>query len=58
MLPLNMMRMICDRPGIMKNSQGHDCPNMEELARILEEAQPLAAQATEAKAATLEGIAA
>jgi hypothetical protein len=37
MVLLNMMRMICDSPGIMKNNPSRDCPKLDELARILDE---------------------
>jgi superfamily II DNA or RNA helicase len=37
MILLNMMRMICDTPGIMKNNPSRDCPKVDELARILDE---------------------
>jgi hypothetical protein len=37
MILLNMMRMICDSPGIMKNNPSRDCPKLDELARILDE---------------------
>lgn len=38
MILLNMMRMICDSPGLIKKNPSTECPKMEELARILEEA--------------------
>ena len=37
MILLNMMRMICDSPGIMKNNPSRDCPKLDELARVLDE---------------------
>jgi hypothetical protein len=37
MVLLNMMRMICDSPGIMKDNPSRDCPKLDELARILDE---------------------
>ena len=37
MVLLNMMRMICDSPGIMKNNPSRDCPKLDELARVLDE---------------------
>ncbi len=37
MVLLNMMRMICDSPGIMKNNPSRDCPKLDELARVLED---------------------
>lgn len=37
MLRLNMMRMICDTPGIMKNNPSRECPKLDELARVLDE---------------------
>ena len=37
MILLGMMRMVCDSPGIMKNHDCHDCPKLDELARVLEE---------------------
>ena len=37
MILLGMMRMVCDSPGIMKNSECHDCPKLDELARVLDE---------------------
>ncbi len=37
MVLLNMMRMICDTPGIMKNNPSRDCPKLDELARVLDE---------------------
>jgi hypothetical protein len=38
MICLNCMRMICDSPGIIKNNPSKECPKMEELARVLDEA--------------------
>jgi hypothetical protein len=37
MILMNMMRMICDTPAIIKNNPCHDCPKLDELARILDE---------------------
>lgn len=37
MILLNMMRMICDSPSIMKKSPCQDCPKLDELARVLDE---------------------
>jgi len=37
MIFMNMMRMICDSPSIMKNNPCQDCPKLEEIARVLEE---------------------
>ena len=37
MILLNMMRMICDSPGIIKNNPNRDCPKLSELERVLEE---------------------
>ncbi len=37
MVLLNMMRMICDSPGIMKNNPSRECPKLDELARVLDE---------------------
>lgn len=37
MILLNMMRMVCDSPGIMKNNPCRDCPKLYELARVLDE---------------------
>ncbi len=37
MILLNMMRMICDTPGIMKGNPSRDCPKLDELARVLDE---------------------
>ena len=37
MILLNIMRMICDSPGIMKNNPSRDCPKLDELARVLDE---------------------
>lgn len=34
---LNMLRMICDSPGIMKGNPSRDCPKLDELARVLDE---------------------
>jgi hypothetical protein len=38
MLLLNCMRMICDSPSLIKNTPLDDCPKLDELARVLEEA--------------------
>lgn len=37
MILLNMMRMICDSPGIIKNNPSRDCPKLDEIARVLDE---------------------
>jgi len=37
MVLLNMLRMICDSPGIMKDNPSRDCPKLDELARVLDE---------------------
>ncbi len=37
MILMNMMRMICDSPSIIKNNPCPDCPKLDELARVLEE---------------------
>ena len=37
MILLNMMRMICDTPGIMKGNPSRECPKLDELARVLDE---------------------
>ncbi|MEI6278491.1 MAG: DEAD/DEAH box helicase [Verrucomicrobiae bacterium] len=37
MILLNMMRMICDSPGIMKGNPSRDCPKLDEIARVLDE---------------------
>jgi hypothetical protein len=37
MVLLNIMRMICDSPSILKGNTCDDCPKLDELARILEE---------------------
>ena len=37
MVLLNMMRMICDSPGILKNNPSRDCPKITELEGLLEE---------------------
>ena len=34
---LNMMRMICDSPGIIKNNPSTDCPKLNELESVLDE---------------------
>ncbi len=34
---LNMMRMICDSPGIIKNNPSKDCPKLKELENVLDE---------------------
>ena len=38
MILLAMMRMICDSPSIIKNRECQDCPKLDELARVLDEA--------------------
>lgn len=38
MIMLNIMRMICDTPSIVKGHDCEDCPKLDELAKILEEA--------------------
>ncbi|HEY5706815.1 MAG TPA: DEAD/DEAH box helicase [Terrimicrobiaceae bacterium] len=37
MILLNMMRMVCDSPSIIKKSPCQDCPKLDELARVLDE---------------------
>ena len=37
MILLNMMRMICDSPGIIEGNPSRECPKLDELARILDE---------------------
>jgi SNF2 family DNA or RNA helicase len=37
MILLNMMRMVCDSPGIMKNNPSRDCPKLKELEGVLED---------------------
>jgi len=37
MILMNMMRMICDTPAIIKNNPCLDCPKLDELARVLDE---------------------
>ena len=37
MILMNMMRMVCDTPAIIKNNPCRDCPKLDELARILDE---------------------
>jgi len=37
MVLLNMLRMICDSPGIMKDNPSRDCPKLDEIARVLDE---------------------
>ncbi len=37
MVLMNIMRMICDSPSIVKGNVCQDCPKLEELARLLEE---------------------
>jgi len=37
MILMNMMRMICDSPSIIKGNDCQDCPKLDELARLLEE---------------------
>jgi hypothetical protein len=38
MILLAMMRMICDSPSIIKGHDCEDCPKLDELARVLDEA--------------------
>ncbi len=38
MILLGIMRMICDSPAIIKNHDCQDCPKLDELARVLDEA--------------------
>ncbi len=38
MILLAMMRMICDSPSIIKNRECQDCPKLDEIARVLDEA--------------------
>lgn len=37
MILMNMMRMVCDSPAIIKNNPCRDCPKLDELARVLDE---------------------
>ncbi len=37
MILLNMMRMVCDTPAIIKGNECRDCPKLDELARVLDE---------------------
>lgn len=37
MVLLNILRMICDSPGIMKDNPSRECPKLDEIARILDE---------------------
>lgn len=37
MILLNIMRMICDSPSLIKNNPCSDCPKIDELGRILDE---------------------
>lgn len=37
MILMNMMRMVCDTPSIIKNNPCRDCPKLDELARVLDE---------------------
>lgn len=37
MLMLNMMRMVCDTPSIIKNNPCRDCPKLKELEGVLDE---------------------
>lgn len=37
MILMNMMRMVCDSPAIIKNGVCRDCPKLAELARVLDE---------------------
>ena len=34
---MNMMRMVCDTPAIIKGSECRDCPKLDELVRVLDE---------------------
>jgi len=37
MILLNMMRMVCDSPGIIKDNPSRDCPKLKELELVLDE---------------------
>lgn len=37
MILMNMMRMICDSPSVIKGNPCQDCPKLGELARVLDE---------------------
>ena len=37
MIFMNMMRMICDTPAIVRNNPCRDCPKLDEIARVLDE---------------------
>ena len=37
MILLNILRIICDSPGILKNNPSRDCPKLDEIARLLDE---------------------
>jgi hypothetical protein len=37
MILMNMMRMVCDTPAIIKQNPCRDCPKLGELARVLDE---------------------
>jgi hypothetical protein len=37
MILMNMMRMVCDTPAIIRNNPCRDCPKLDELARVLDE---------------------
>ena len=37
MILMNMMRMVCDTPAIIKNNPCRDCPKLDEIARVLDE---------------------
>ena len=37
MILLNIMRIICDSPGILKKNPSRECPKLDEIARILDE---------------------
>jgi len=37
MILLNMMRMVCDSPGIIKNNPSRECPKLQELEGVLDE---------------------
>lgn len=37
MILMNVMRMICDTPAILKDNPCRDCPKLDELARVLDD---------------------
>ena len=37
MILLNILRIICDSPGILKNNPSRDCPKLDEIARLLDD---------------------